>query len=94
VSESEGVPVSIMEAMSCHIPIVSPNVGGISDMVIDGVNGFLLTNKCEVDEIVNALKSIKFYKNNAVRDKSYEFFLEKYHATTNYKLFLNKITQL
>lgn len=29
VSESEGVPVSIMEAMSCHIPTIAPDVGGM-----------------------------------------------------------------
>lgn len=42
LSTSEGVPVSLMEAMSYGIPAVAPNVGGISSLVIDQENGRLL----------------------------------------------------
>jgi glycosyltransferase involved in cell wall biosynthesis len=93
-STSEGVPVSIMEAMSCHIPIVAPNVGGISDMVQNGINGFLLSSKCEINEIVDALNKINFYKNIIIRNNSYKLFKEKYHALNNYKLFLEKLINL
>jgi len=93
VSESEGVPVSIMEAMSCHIPIVAPEVGGISDMIIDGENGYLLSSKCEIGEIVNALKNEEFHKSKKVRDRAYKVFLEKYNAKKNYEEFVEKITK-
>jgi colanic acid/amylovoran biosynthesis glycosyltransferase len=33
VSRSEGVPVSIMEAMRAGLPIIAPNVGGIPELV-------------------------------------------------------------
>lgn len=91
VSQSEGVPVSIMEAMSCHIPIVAPNIGGISDMITDGKNGFLLSNKCSINEIVNALSNIEIFKTKKVKDHSYNIFLEKYEANKNYKLFIKNI---
>lgn len=42
-SESEGVPVSIMEAMSVGLPVVAPDVGSIREIVTDGINGRLLT---------------------------------------------------
>lgn len=35
VSKSEGVPVSIMEAMSFGIPVIATNVGGTSELVSD-----------------------------------------------------------
>lgn len=37
----EGNPISILEAMSYGLPIISPRTGGIPDVVEDGVNGLL-----------------------------------------------------
>lgn len=93
VSLSEGVPVSIMEAMSCHIPIIAPDVGGISDMIDNGKSGFLLNQVCAIEEIVEALSHIDFFKNQEVREKSYKIFLEKYDASTNYKNFIKEIIE-
>lgn len=42
LSRDEGVPVSIMEAMNANIPIVATNVGGTSEVVIEGMSGLLL----------------------------------------------------
>ncbi len=41
-SYNEGLPVSILEAASYGMPIVSTNVGDISSVVIDGENGVLI----------------------------------------------------
>ncbi|WP_138752519.1 glycosyltransferase family 4 protein [Paenibacillus sinopodophylli] len=38
----EGLPVNIMEAMACGLPIVASRNRGHSELVIDGVNGFVL----------------------------------------------------
>lgn len=40
-SYAEGLPMSILEAMSYQMPILSTPVGGIPEIVEDGVNGFL-----------------------------------------------------
>ncbi len=90
-SKSEGVPVTIMEAMSCHIPIIAPDIGGIQDMVINNFNGILLSKESPVDEIANALEKIQLFKNNTIRNNSYALFLEKYDAKNNYKSFINEI---
>lgn len=94
VSESEGVPVSIMEAMSCHIPIVAPNIGGISDMISNGMNGILLSEKCEEDELLNALSNIEFLKSNEAKENSYNLYLEKYSAKKNYIEFIETLKML
>lgn len=41
-SYNEALPLSILEAMSYHMPILSTRIGGIPEMVTDRVNGFLV----------------------------------------------------
>ena len=38
-SEFEGLPLALLEAMSCECAVVATNAGGISEVVNDGING-------------------------------------------------------
>ncbi len=40
-SEFEGLPIAMLEAMSCEVPVVATSAGGIGEMVQHGVQGFL-----------------------------------------------------
>jgi glycosyltransferase involved in cell wall biosynthesis len=44
-SETESAPLTLLEGMSSGLPVVATNVGGIPEIVEDGVNGYLVPPK-------------------------------------------------
>ncbi len=41
-SEMESFGLAALEAMACEVPVIATNVGGLPEVVIDGVNGYLV----------------------------------------------------
>lgn len=58
-SKSEGLPVSMMEAASFAIPIISTDVGGVGEIVRDGYNGCLLNENADPGEFADFIR--RFY---------------------------------
>ena len=90
-SDSEGIPVSIMEAISCGIPVLARNVGAIGEIVNEGT-GLILDN-------IDRDKIRTFFQYRLQDEKKYnEYSLncinewkENYSAKKNYKDFFDKI---
>lgn len=46
-SESESFGLAALEAMACRVPVISSNIGGLPELNVEGVTGFL----CNVGDI-------------------------------------------
>lgn len=55
-SNYEGLPMVIIEAMSQGLPIVSSDVGGVYEIVKNGINGYVIPN--DANEFVKKITSI------------------------------------
>jgi len=79
----ENFGLVILEAMGAGRPVIGTNVGGISEIIVDGVNGYLVEpqNPEQIAEKAIKLFSdedvLKAFGKNA-RTKAEEFSLEKY----------------
>lgn len=63
-SETEGFGLAALEAMSCEVPVVCYNVGGLNEFVFDGINGFLVPLG-NIELLAN--KSIELLRNDTLR---------------------------
>ena len=96
LSSSEGIPVSIMEAFSCSIPVIATNVGGTSEIVTNE-NGYLLEADPTADEVAEKIKEFHYLTRVEKQDKrnsAYKTWQEKYNAKTNYNQFVEDILSL
>ncbi|MEM3362609.1 MAG: glycosyltransferase family 4 protein [Candidatus Micrarchaeia archaeon] len=75
-SQREGFPVVILEAFASGLPVIASRVGGISDIIRDGVNGFLVPSG-DIEEF--AKKMSLLIKNDILRKR----FALKALATVN-----------
>ncbi|WP_432714750.1 glycosyltransferase [Pedobacter sp.] len=78
-STAEGMPISLIEAMSVGcIPICTP-VGGMKEMIKDGETGFL-SKDLQLDSYLETLKKVVYHQNKeAVKQNIMNIFKNKYH---------------
>lgn len=93
VSESEGIPVSIMEAMSYAIPVIATNVGATSE-IVNASNGRLFdVNVCAKD-LLQEILLVDRADYQRKRNSALETWRAKYFAKTNYTQLGEKLVDL
>lgn len=78
-SANEGTPVSAIEALAAGRPVVATRVGGVPDVIRDGLDGFLVTPG-DVDELADRLGRLAADRELARRmgESGRERVLERY----------------
>ncbi len=95
VSSTEGTPVSIMEAISCGIPVIATAVGGNVEIVNES-NGFLLTPNPAPEEIAKTLLNAcdQHEQMPKKRQGSIDMWLERYNETKNFEEFARTLIEI
>ena len=89
ISNSEGLPISAIEAMSADLPLILSNVGGCSELIKN--NGVLVENN--IDSIISGVN--KVIENYSIYQKnSQEFYNEAFNLQTINKKYINLYTDL
>lgn len=94
VSANEGVPVSIMEAMSFGKIIIATDVGGTSEIVTHKQNGYLLNkdfNITELQELIYTIYNMGEHDYMKMSEESRKIWEKKCNAKKNYELFYKEI---
>lgn len=94
VSESEGIPVSIMEALSFGIPCVATDVGGTGEIITDQYNGVLLDkyfDPATLAEWILYFAKLSDVEYQRYRENARQSWRENYDAEKNYKDFIRTL---
>lgn len=93
VSSSEGIPVSIMEAISYGIPVIATDVGGTGEIVFDKKNGYLLAKDFVIDELAECIERFQNAKIDidSIRKMSRKIWENNYFCDNNYNEFYKDI---
>lgn len=90
-SYNEGMPISILEAMSYKLPIISTNVGGIPQMITSGEEGYLI----EAGDLKDLEEKICFLlEDYKQREKMGLASFKKVNEQFNLKININNLCQL
>ena len=94
VSLVEGIPVSIMEAMSCSIPCAATDTGASGEIVADGGNGFLLPVDLDAAGTARMLEgylSGPEEEKDRMRKNAFATVEREYDSAVNYAAFARRI---
>ncbi len=94
-TRADNFPLVVLESMSCGIPVIASDIGGISEIITDNIDGFLVSNYFDIHFFkltlekffsldFNSINLIKKASVKTVRDKfSKKHMVDKYNELYN-----------
>jgi colanic acid/amylovoran biosynthesis glycosyltransferase len=90
----EGIPVSIMEAMSFSIPCVATDVGATREIVHQNENGFLVSpcaDKETVAKVIRLYCALSIKEKETFRESAFRTWETEYNSDANFSRFADSI---
>ncbi len=82
-SKNEGTPVSLIEAQAGGLPVVTTDVGGVRDVVIEGETGYIVDSgdvNSFAEKVLDLVENEK--KREEMSQNGWNFVKEKFHYRT------------
>lgn len=94
-SYNEGLPMSVLEAMSYSLPVITTKVGGIPEIIHNGENG-ILVNPGDIKGIKSGIKKIILNKEyrQELSKKAYQSIAEKFNLDNYLKKLEEKYLEI
>lgn len=95
-SVHEGIPMTILEALARGLPVVAPAVGGICEIIENGVEGFLIEGRDPNQFAEKCLRiledgNLRQMMSRAARDKAQQTFSSHKMAESYYRLYCRSL---
>jgi glycosyltransferase involved in cell wall biosynthesis len=90
-SRREGMPGTLLQAMSCGLPVVATKVSGATDIVLDRINGRIvdIENEKELSDAIIELLEIDERTKNEMGLANRNTIIKKFDQSKRTKLFVN-----
>ncbi len=92
LSSSEGLPVSMMEAISHGIPVLATDVGGCKE-IVNQATGVLIDSGFSDEELMNIILNCKkgYFNDKKRRQEIVEYWEKHFNSKMNYEKFAEEI---
>lgn len=93
-SNMEGIPLTILEAMSCGVPCAGSNVGGIPEIINEKI-GFLYDNS-DIKELISKLNYIEKNRSklNSLKENCFKEFSTKWNMKNVIQKYKNQYEKI
>lgn len=94
VSTTEGLPVSIMEALSYSVPVIATDVGGTGEIVKDGYNGILISSDFTDEELAYHIQEMFIQdktQRQHMRNNARQFWKDNFNSEENLREFAENL---
>lgn len=84
----DSLPTTALESLSRGIPVIGSAIGGIPEIIDDGINGYIVKPN-DVESLSNAMS--RFLSSNSVLNKMSQNAIKKFQEKFSQEVFENKI---